>query len=63
VADAYEAMRSHRSYRAALPAAAARAELKRCAGTQFDERVVAAFIDLLDAGLAGAGDEQQAFAA
>jgi diguanylate cyclase (GGDEF)-like protein len=54
VADAYEAMRSHRTYRAALDPAAARAELKRCAGTQFDERVVATFIGLLDGGLADA---------
>jgi diguanylate cyclase (GGDEF)-like protein len=52
VADAYEAMRSHRAYRAALDPATARAELKRCAGSQFDERVVATFIGLLDGGLA-----------
>ena len=63
VADAYEAMRSHRSYRAALPPAAARAELKRCAGTQFDERVVAAFIGLLDAGLSDTEGTRAAFAA
>jgi len=63
VADAYEAMRSHRSYRSALPPMAARAELKRCAGTQFDERVVAAFISLLDAGLADTAAEREAWAA
>jgi HD-GYP domain-containing protein (c-di-GMP phosphodiesterase class II) len=63
VADAYEAMRSHRSYRRALEPAAARAELKRCSGTQFDERVVATFIGLLDAGLADAAGEREAFAA
>jgi diguanylate cyclase (GGDEF)-like protein len=67
VADAYEAMRSPRAYRAALDAPAARAELKRCAGTQFDERVVATFIGLLDGGLAepddAAAGEREAFAA
>jgi diguanylate cyclase (GGDEF)-like protein len=63
VADAYEAMRSHRSYRPALETTAARAELKRCAGTQFDERVVATFIALLDDGLADPVDEREAFAA
>ena len=65
VADAYEAMRSHRAYRAALDPGAARAELKRCAGSQFDERVVATFIGLLDGGLADADgvDERRAFAA
>jgi diguanylate cyclase (GGDEF)-like protein len=49
VADAYEAMTSNRIYRAAMSAADARAELVRCAGTQFDERVVDAFIRALDA--------------
>ncbi len=63
VADAYEAMRSHRSYRAALDPAAARAELRRCSGTQFDERVVATFIALLDAGLDEPAGVPQAFAA
>jgi len=63
VADAYEAMRSHRAYRSALPSASARAELERCAGTQFDERVVATFIALLDAGLADPVDEHEAAAA
>jgi HD-GYP domain-containing protein (c-di-GMP phosphodiesterase class II) len=55
-------MRSHRAYRPALTAAAARAELKRCAGTQFDERVVAAFIALLDGGLVDEQDEAPAAA-
>jgi diguanylate cyclase (GGDEF)-like protein len=63
VADAYEAMRSNRAYRPALTAAAARAELLRCSGTQFDDRVVAAFIGLLDAGLVERADEAEALAA
>ncbi len=48
VADAYEAMTSDRSYRDAIGAADARAELRRCAGTQFDVEVVAAFLAVLD---------------
>ena len=47
VADAYEAMTSNRSYRAALKHADARRELRRCAGAQFDERVVDALLALL----------------
>jgi diguanylate cyclase (GGDEF)-like protein/putative nucleotidyltransferase with HDIG domain len=47
VADAYEAMTSDRSYRSAMTHTAARAELERCAGTQFDERVVQALLSLL----------------
>jgi diguanylate cyclase (GGDEF)-like protein/putative nucleotidyltransferase with HDIG domain len=48
VADAYEAMTSDRVYRPALTPEAARDELTRCAGTQFDSRVVEAFIAVLD---------------
>jgi len=48
VADAYEAMTSDRSYRDAIGHAAARAELERCAGTQFDSGVVRAFLAVLD---------------
>jgi two-component system cell cycle response regulator len=43
VCDAYDAMVTTRAYRAAMPAEDAMAELRRCAGTQFDPRVVAAF--------------------
>jgi two-component system cell cycle response regulator len=48
VADAYEAMTSGRVYRAAIARQSARAELLRCAGGQFDPRVVAAFLAALD---------------
>jgi two-component system cell cycle response regulator len=41
VCDAYTAMTSHRSYRVALSAHEALAELERFAGTQFDPTVVA----------------------
>lgn len=42
VADAYEAMTSDRSYRASIGHEAARAELQRFAGSQFDPAVVEA---------------------
>ena len=44
VADAYEAMTTDRIYRPSIGHTAARAELRRGAGTQFDARVVAAFL-------------------
>ena len=44
VADAYEAMTSDRVYRPALGSQAAREELQRGRGTQFDPQVVEAFI-------------------
>jgi diguanylate cyclase (GGDEF)-like protein/putative nucleotidyltransferase with HDIG domain len=50
VADAWTAMLADRPYRPALPAAAARAELLRCAGSHFDPSIVAAFMELLDTG-------------
>ncbi|MDP9347628.1 MAG: response regulator [Gemmatimonadota bacterium] len=43
VADALDAMTSRRAYREGLPWDAALAEIRRCSGTQFDPRVVAAF--------------------
>jgi HD-GYP domain-containing protein (c-di-GMP phosphodiesterase class II) len=42
--DAWSAMTTDRSYRAAVSHSAALEELHRCAGTQFDPRVVAALI-------------------
>jgi PAS domain S-box-containing protein/putative nucleotidyltransferase with HDIG domain len=48
VADAYEAMVSHRPYRPALGPEQAVAELKRCSGTQFDSEVVEAFLRTLE---------------
>jgi diguanylate cyclase (GGDEF)-like protein/putative nucleotidyltransferase with HDIG domain len=44
VADAYEAMTTDRVYRSSIGHTAARAELRRCSGTQFDPRAVAAFL-------------------
>lgn len=46
VISAWEAMTSPRPYRQALPPEQARAELRRGAGTQFDPKVVEAFLSL-----------------
>ncbi|MBA2361756.1 MAG: diguanylate cyclase [Actinobacteria bacterium] len=43
VADAYDAMTSNRAYRGRLSPRDAVDELQRCAGTQFDPEIVAAF--------------------
>lgn len=49
VADAYDAMTSDRAYRGRLAPRAAVEELERCAGTQFDPAIVAAFAsELID---------------
>jgi diguanylate cyclase (GGDEF)-like protein len=44
VADAYEAMTADQGWRSKLTPEEALLELERCAGTQFDPRVVAAFV-------------------
>ena len=44
VADTYDVITSTRSYKRAMPASQARAELARCAGSQFDPAVVRAFL-------------------
>jgi HD-GYP domain-containing protein (c-di-GMP phosphodiesterase class II) len=46
VADAFDAMVSDRAYSAALSERAAREEIVRATGTQFDHRVAATFLDL-----------------
>jgi HD-GYP domain-containing protein (c-di-GMP phosphodiesterase class II) len=48
VADAYEAMTAGRVHRASLGDQAARVELVAGSGTQFDGRVVEAFLSALD---------------
>jgi HD domain len=45
--DAYNAMTTTRPYREAMPAAAAVAELRACAGSQFDPAVVEALLAVL----------------
>ncbi|MFG2717585.1 HD-GYP domain-containing protein [Streptomyces sp. NPDC048416] len=47
VADAFDAMTSTRSYRRARPVAAAVTELERCAGAQFDPRMVRGLVRAL----------------
>jgi hypothetical protein len=46
VADAFEVMTAARSYKKATSAAAARQELTRCAGSQFDPAIVRAFLNV-----------------
>ena len=46
VADVYDVITSSRSYKRAGSAAAARQELARCAGTQFDPTIVRAFLSM-----------------
>ncbi len=48
VADTYDAMTLTRAYRKALSHATAAAELKRCAGTQFDVDIVDSFLAELE---------------
>jgi diguanylate cyclase (GGDEF)-like protein len=48
VCDAFQAMESSRPYAAPVARAAALEELKKCAGTQFDPGVVAAFVAELE---------------
>ena len=52
VCDAFESMTADRPYGERRPAAEAMAELRRCAGTQFDPAVVAAFETVLRRGSA-----------
>ncbi len=49
VIDSYDAMISPRVYKQPMSIAAARAELQRCAGSQYDPHVVQAFLAVLDA--------------
>ncbi len=46
IADSMDAMISDRPYRKALPMSHARQEIKRCAGTQFDPKVVEVFLSI-----------------
>jgi HD-GYP domain-containing protein (c-di-GMP phosphodiesterase class II) len=48
VADSYDAMTSKRAYRDTMPRQEARNELIRCSGTQFDPRIVNAFLEVLE---------------
>ncbi len=48
IADAYDAMRTDRVYRSALPLDRAKAELRRGQGTQFDPSLVDIFLEAID---------------
>jgi HD-GYP domain-containing protein (c-di-GMP phosphodiesterase class II) len=48
VCDAYHAMTADRPYRQAMGHEEAIAEIERCAGKQFDPRVVDAFLRVAD---------------
>lgn len=48
VVDAYSAMVTRRSYKDAYSEERAREELRRCAGSQFDPRIVDAFLYVMD---------------
>ena len=63
VADAFDAMTTNRPYRAAMPREDALAELRRCAGTQFDPACVAALertVDIVEGELAAEAIESNA---
>jgi len=47
-ADAYDAMRSNRSYRKAMPRKKALDELVSCSGTQFDPEIVKVLLQVID---------------
>ncbi len=48
VVDAFEAMTSKRPYKNAMTISKAKAELKRCSGSQFDPQIVDAFIKAIE---------------
>jgi response regulator RpfG family c-di-GMP phosphodiesterase len=48
VADVYDAMTSDRAYRKALPHEATMAEIRRCAGSQFDPTVASEFVETIE---------------
>ena len=45
LADSFDTMVSDRTYRRALPATGALAEIRRCSGTQFDPKIAQVFLD------------------
>jgi len=57
VGDSFDAMTSDRPYRRALLIDAAREEVRRCAGSQFDPAVVTAFLSIPVAKLARIADD------
>lgn len=60
IADAYDAMTTHRVYRVARPREAAFEELRRCAGTQFDPLLVKHFISVISASSGSVASDRHA---
>ncbi len=58
ICDAYQAMTSNRGYWDAITERQARAELQRCAGSQFDPRLTRAFLDFVQRGRVAAAAER-----
>lgn len=48
VADSFDAMTSSRSYRSAMPIDYAINEMQKCKGTQFDPKIVDAFLEIIN---------------
>jgi len=48
IADAYEVMSTGRAYKKAMSKSEIIAELKRCAGSQFDPKLIEIFLLLLE---------------
>jgi HD-GYP domain-containing protein (c-di-GMP phosphodiesterase class II) len=59
IADSFDAMISDRPYRKGMPLGEARAEVRRCAGTQFDPTCVAAFDQIPDEQLRRITEERE----
>ena len=57
LADAYDAMVSHRPYRDTMSSEEVRRELIQHCGTQFDEELVEIFLRLIDRGLISASEQ------
>jgi HD-GYP domain-containing protein (c-di-GMP phosphodiesterase class II) len=62
IADAFDAMTSHRPYRKALTLDSALEEVDRCAGSQFDPEIADAFLDAWRAGEIAPAPSQDALA-
>jgi HD-GYP domain-containing protein (c-di-GMP phosphodiesterase class II) len=59
IADAFDAMISDRPYRKAMSLTEARAEVRRCSGTQFDPTCVEAFESISDESLKVVGNKKE----
>ena len=59
IADAFDAMISDRPYRKAMSLPEARAEVRRCSGTQFDPQAVMAFESISEADLEAVSNKRE----